>query len=160
MLKWALMPLDSASECFLKLLPTPDSFTVVRFGEPNILRKKERDRHWGLIQKFYFLIVLKKCKQIKHRIRVAWTKPVLLHVLFTEKAEVSIIYVKDKVVRVTIERDDFPLGIRGHSLEQNALVVLHALQAIFFLSLTIELDLRRVTENIWELLKCTSTVVW
>lgn len=73
---------------------------------------------------------------------------VLLQVLFTEKAEVSIVNVKDKVVRVTIERDDFPLGIRGHSLEQNTLVVLHGLHAILFLSLTIELNLRRVTENI------------
>lgn len=31
------MPLDSASVCFWKLLPTPDSLTVVRLREPNTL---------------------------------------------------------------------------------------------------------------------------
>ena len=39
MLKWALMPFDSASACFRKLLPTSDSLTVVRFSEPNTLRE-------------------------------------------------------------------------------------------------------------------------
>lgn len=38
MLKWALMPFDSASACFWKLLPTPVSLTVVRFREPNTLQ--------------------------------------------------------------------------------------------------------------------------
>lgn len=38
MLKWALIPFDSASECFWKLLPTPESLTVVRFREPNMLQ--------------------------------------------------------------------------------------------------------------------------
>lgn len=32
------MPFDSASVCFWKLLPIPDSLTVVRFREPNVLQ--------------------------------------------------------------------------------------------------------------------------
>lgn len=48
MLKWALMPFDSASVCFRKLLPTPDSLTVVRLSEPNTLQRAAAvDKHTG-----------------------------------------------------------------------------------------------------------------
>lgn len=49
MLKWALMPFDSASACLRKLLPTPDSLTVVRLSEPNTLQRAAAvNKHAGL----------------------------------------------------------------------------------------------------------------
>lgn len=66
-----------------------------------------------------------------------------LLIILAEEAEVSVIYVKNKVIGVPVEGYDFALGIWRHPLEQNALVVLDSLHSFIFLSLTTKFHLRR-----------------
>lgn len=66
-----------------------------------------------------------------------------LLIFLAEEAEVSVIDVENKVITVTVEGDDFALGIWRHPLEQNALVVLDCFRSLIFLSLAAKFDLCR-----------------
>lgn len=66
-----------------------------------------------------------------------------LLILLAEEAEVSVVNVENEVIGVTVEGDDFALGIWRHPLKQNALVVLDSLRTFIFISLTAKFHLRR-----------------
>ena len=64
-----------------------------------------------------------------------------------QEAEVSIVDVKGKVISVAVEGDDLALGVGGHPLEQDTLVVFQAPGAILILRLPGELHLENESDE-------------
>lgn len=71
-----------------------------------------------------------------------------LLIILAEEAEVSIVNVENEVISITIEGDDFALGIWRHPLKQNALVVLDSLGTFLFVSLAAKFHLSRGNKEI------------